>query len=241
MLKLEMMPPKTRQVFELLALKPALSQFVLVGGTALSLQIGHRLSEDLDFCLFADSMDGHAIDLMILDLAGHHSIVLMTPTSKISQAKINGIDLLQQSRDYAIDGVKVTFFARNDVAYQYFSRLEKINAAGVTFPIMAARSIFAMKAWLLQKRIKSRDLFDLMQLVQYGHQPFHAILDEARLADIAIYSEEAIKNALMGVVPVEVDDEGFATIGLDVTLNQIYAFFKAQIDEYEIEQARRLT
>lgn len=234
------MPPKTRQVFERLATNAALKDFVLVGGTALSVQIGHRLSEDLDFCLFAESMDGDALDVMIRDLASHHSVELMTSPSKITQAKINGIDLLQQSRDYLIDGVKVTFFARNDVAYQYFSRLEKINEAGVVFPVMAAQSIFAMKAWLLQKRIKSRDLFDLMQLVQSGHRSFQAILDEARLADVAIYSEETIKNALMGVIPVASDDEGFATIGLNVTLDQIYAFFKAQIDQYEIAQASQI-
>lgn len=236
-----MMPTKTRQVFDRLAINPALKDFVLVGGTALSIQIGHRLSEDLDFCLFAESMDGDVLDLMVRDLAKHHQIVLMTPASKITQAKINGIDLLQQSRDYLIDGVKVTFFARNDVAYQYFSALDKVEAEGVVFPIMASRSIFAMKSWLLQKRIKSRDLFDLMQLVTSGFVPFQSIFDEARLADMAIYSEEMIKNALMGVIPTAADDEGFASIGLEVTLDQIYQFFKEQIDQYEIEQARRLT
>jgi len=236
-----MMPTKTRQVFDRLAINPALKDFVLVGGTALSIQIGHRLSEDLDFCLFAESMVSDALDATVRDLAKHHQIVLMTPGSKITQAKINGIDLLQQSRDYLMDGVKVTFFARNDVAYQYFSGLDKVEAKGVVFPIMAARSIFAMKAWLLQKRIKSRDLFDLMQLVESGFVPFHSIFDEARLADVAIYSEEMIKNALMGVIPTAADDEGFASIGLEVTLDQIYQFFKEQVDQYEIEQARRLT
>lgn len=47
------MPPQTVKVFEALAtgkyLKRVLGQFVLVGGTALSIHIKHRLSEDLDF------------------------------------------------------------------------------------------------------------------------------------------------------------------------------------------------
>ena len=233
-----MMPPKTRQIFEQLAKEAALEKFVLIGGTALSIQIGHRLSEDLDFCLFADSMVTAPLDAMIRDLSKDHQVVLMTPSSKIAQAKINGIDLLRQSRDYLIDGVKVTFFARNDVAYQHFSGLEKIKAEGVKFAIMSAPSIFAMKAWLIQKRIKSRDLFDLMQLVQSGLFSFDRIFECAREADVAIYSEEGVKNALMGVIPINNDDEGFESIGLKVTLNQIHTYFKAQVNAFEIEQAR---
>lgn len=239
MLKLEMMPPKTRQVFELLASGPALSQFVLVGGTALSIQIGHRLSEDLDFCLFADSLEDTNIDDLIAKMSSLHQVVLMTSASKITQAKINGVNLLEQSRDYLVDGVKVTFFARNDTAYRYFSGLEKIKDPSVAFPIMAAPSIFAMKAWLLQKRIKSRDLFDLMQFVQSGLAPFDAIFAKAREADVAIYSEELIKNVLMGVVPVDSDDEGFDSIGLRISLGQIYQYFSEQVNYFEVDQVRR--
>lgn len=209
MLKLDGMPAKTRAVFEWLAQEPALSNFVLVGGTALSIQIKHRLSEDLDFCEFADGMEAAAVDAMINKLSKNHKIVLMTSPSKITQAKINGVDLLRQSRDYLIDGVKVTFFARNDPAYQYFSKLDRIKPEGLVFDVMAAPSIFVMKAWLLQKRVKSRDLFDLMTLIASGMMPFEAIFDKAKEADVAIFSEEMIKNALIGVIPIENDDEGF--------------------------------
>jgi hypothetical protein len=43
------MDAKTRQTFELLASLPVPDAFYLAGGTALALQIGHRMSADLDF------------------------------------------------------------------------------------------------------------------------------------------------------------------------------------------------
>jgi hypothetical protein len=45
------LPPKTAKLWEELKIKKPdfLSEFYLSGGTALSLQLGHRESEDLDF------------------------------------------------------------------------------------------------------------------------------------------------------------------------------------------------
>ena len=45
----EVMPPATAKIFEEIRKNPLLSPFILIGGTALSLHIGHRVSEDLDF------------------------------------------------------------------------------------------------------------------------------------------------------------------------------------------------
>ncbi len=41
--------PHTRQVFEAVSKPDCIKPYLLVGGTALSLQIGTRQSEDLDF------------------------------------------------------------------------------------------------------------------------------------------------------------------------------------------------
>ena len=44
-----MLRPDTQALWDLLRQEPALGGFVLIGGTALSLHLGHRVSEDLDF------------------------------------------------------------------------------------------------------------------------------------------------------------------------------------------------
>ena len=41
--------PNTRRTFDALAALPMSSEFYLAGGTALALQLGHRISHDLDF------------------------------------------------------------------------------------------------------------------------------------------------------------------------------------------------
>lgn len=49
MLQLDAVPTGTMDILEFLANQSCLKDFYLVGGTALALQIGHRLSVDLDF------------------------------------------------------------------------------------------------------------------------------------------------------------------------------------------------
>lgn len=240
MLDLMMMPQKTRAVFELFAKRVELKDYVLLGGTALSLQIGHRLSEDLDFCLFEDALDGVALDALIQQISKDHQVMLMTPASKITQAKINGTDLLAYSRDYLIDGTKVTFFARNDIPYAHFSQLEIIRPDNTTFRLMASHAIFKMKAWRIQKRVKSRDLFDLMQLLIIQGESVESLFNAARDAEVAIYSMEFLKDALTGALQLDADDEGFESIGLKISLEDIYAFFRRAIDDYEIGRAAAL-
>ena len=45
----------TIPVFDFIKDLDILEDYLLVGGTALSLQINHRLSEDLDFCKWQDN------------------------------------------------------------------------------------------------------------------------------------------------------------------------------------------
>lgn len=48
--------PNTRQTFDALAALPMYPDFYLAGGTALALQLGHRISYDLDFFSAANSL-----------------------------------------------------------------------------------------------------------------------------------------------------------------------------------------
>lgn len=49
--------PHTQQVFEAVSKLECIKPYLLVGGTALSLQIGTRQSEDLDFMKWRNSKD----------------------------------------------------------------------------------------------------------------------------------------------------------------------------------------
>lgn len=231
------MPERTRSVFEALSKQPLMSGFILIGGTALSIQAGHRVSEDLDFWLPGDRMSKPRIDAVLANLAAQgHRHEFVTPAWKISQAKINGTDLLAQSRDHVIDGVKVTFFARNDIPYQHFSGMRRIVEDGIGFEVMHKDSIFGMKAWLISQRIRSRDLFDLMVFVRDQGKSVRDILEAGLAADPG-YQREYAKEVLVGNVPVDKEDEGFASIGLDVDIKAVHAFFLDRVNQYEISVA----
>jgi predicted nucleotidyltransferase component of viral defense system len=235
MLRLEFMPERTKRVFQLLAQEPLMQGFVLIGGTALSIQIGHRLSEDLDFWLPCTAMSKDRVDAILSNLGKsgiHHEFA--TPAWKISRARINGIDLLSQSRDHVVDGVKVTFFARDDVPYHHFASLCRIEGQ-TQFGIADVDTLFSMKSWLISQRVRSRDLYDLMVLMQLG-KTIQDILDVGANADPSFQREYA-KDVLVGNVPVDTGDEGFETIDLDVTIDDVHRYFLSAVNEYEVKIA----
>ena len=229
------MPDRTRRIFKVLAQEPLMQGFVLIGGTALSIQIGHRLSEDLDFWLPGAAMSKNRVDAVLSNLGKsriHHEYA--TPAWKISQARINGIDLLFQSRDHIVDGVKVTFFARDDVPYQYFAGLHRIEGQA-QFSIADEDAIFNMKSWLISQRVRSRDLFDLMVLMQRGKR-IQDILDAGANADPSFQREYA-KDVLVGNVPVDAEDEGFESIDLDLAIDDVHQYLLSAVNEYEVKIA----
>lgn len=232
MFNLDSLPEQTRRVFDQLAGNPLLRDFTLIGGTALALRIGHRRSEDLDFWIPAERMDKSLISdvVRLAQQAGLHA-QLATPHSDIVAAKINGHDLLSCAQDYAIGGVKVTFFARADAAFRHFDTFPRAPDSNTSFRIMDVDGLFAMKAYVIHQRVRSRDLFDLKTLIQNG-KSIADILQAGPAADPACSIEYA-KSVLMGDVPLDKADEGFDSIGVTEKIDSIYSFFRNAIDDYE--------
>jgi hypothetical protein len=115
-LMLEFMPEATQRNFARLKDDPRMAGFTLVGGTALALQIGHRISEDLDFNIFGQKLPLKAIDGVLDELAVGGSTIesLITSGQKIT-FKINTSENLDDYiQDYLIDGAKVTFHSCNE-------------------------------------------------------------------------------------------------------------------------------
>jgi Nucleotidyl transferase AbiEii toxin, Type IV TA system len=116
-ISLDALATKTRQVFELLAARPELADFVLIGGTAMALQMKHRLSEDLDFWLPDSQLKQSTIDRLMRDLVSlGHTCIFSTSPNDITKVRIAGIDLNSVVQDWTIDKVKVQFYCPDDVA-----------------------------------------------------------------------------------------------------------------------------
>jgi len=231
-LRLDSLPEKTLKVYECLAVNERLRGFTLIGGTALALQISHRKSEDLDFWLPAEKMDKETISAAVRTAQQAGFVAqLVTPHDKIVAAKINGRDLLAHAQDYVIGGVKVTFFARIDTAFQHFNAYPRIASSATSFGIMDLEGIFSMKSYVIHHRVRSRDLFDLKIFVLRG-KTIDDILQAGSAADPACSSEYA-KSVLLGDVPLDKEDEGFDSVEVNEKLEDIYSFFKCAINEHE--------
>ena len=94
------LPEKTRSLFDRLIEDPLMRGMTLVGGSALALQIGHRMSEDLDFAVFGPKIPAARIDALMAGLEKEGRLVsLLTPQSSIERFKINtGKRLLDYAR-----------------------------------------------------------------------------------------------------------------------------------------------
>ncbi len=60
----DVMPAATARLFSELEAEPLLQSFILIGGTALALHIGHRISEDLDFIILSQKLPRAALDAL---------------------------------------------------------------------------------------------------------------------------------------------------------------------------------
>lgn len=120
-----------------------LNKFVLVGGSALTLYLHHRKSEDLDFSTYEDLFDKKEI----LDY-----IKVFTQSEILNQTD-EQIDLL-------LDGVKITFF---NAKWSFLKPL-----CSQQFNIAPLEIISAMKVNSLFSSAKYRDYYDLYFLVKNG-------------------------------------------------------------------------
>lgn len=230
--RLEHLPPATTAVIAKLADEPALSGFCLVGGTALALQAGHRRSLDVDLVSFAARLDKN----VLFHALRARGATLITPQSTISAARINGIDLLAHVQDYVLDGVKLQCFA-DPAGQRYAQGIQPV--AGWRFGLADLPTLFAMKSALLTKRARSRDYFDLMWFCQHG-KTLADIVAAAREADDSPETPTVVEHKLLGLMPLDADDEGLDPVGIDITPADIYRFFEELVRQREVAEARAM-
>jgi len=246
--KFELMPEATQKNFARLKDDPRLAGFTLVGGTALALQIGHRMSEDLDFNIFGQPLPIQAIDGVLDDLAAGGAVIesLITSEQKI-RFKINTSDHLDHYiQDYLINGAKVTFHSRNEgdrpkSQIDFLKSAPKVRVSQVGFDVLGVDGLFVMKSIHLFDRVKSRDLYDLMVLTKDLGYTLDDIFSAINAYQpIRNKDPEHFKSVVTGVIPLDKADEGFSSIHMNVKLTQIYKYFKKLINNNEISVVQQL-
>lgn len=141
MLQSATVTPATLAILKQLMQIPALQQFNLVGGTALALQIGHRISIDLDLFTPTDFDNTQLIE--ILQSLGNLEILADKPP------------FLQ----VRLDDLKIDF-----LKFPYPFVQEYIEIEGVR--LVPIESIAVMKLLAIARRGVKKDFFDLYFLLE---------------------------------------------------------------------------
>lgn len=134
--------PNTFELLVQLMKLPALAQFHLVGGTALALQLGHRISVDLD--LFSqNAFDTHEL-LGVLNTLGKTQVI------GNSNSALN----------LFLNDVKI------DIIHYPYPFIEPVfESQSIRFASLA--DIGAMKLWAIGNRSSKKDFFDLYELLHH--------------------------------------------------------------------------
>lgn len=200
------------QVAQLECIKP----YILCGGTALAIQIGHRKSEDLDFMMWRISktekpeVNWNAIERELKEKIG-----------EIENFNMLGFDQVE----FVVRGVKFSFFVSDNLSpvtapTEY---LGNIRLADI-------ESIMAMKMEVMLRRMKFRDYYDIYCMLQEGYSIHNGIEKALNLSRHRLSSKNIIAMLLGGQF---IPDNNFATLEpkYDITKEQIREYIMQKLKE----------
>lgn len=207
-------PPKAAELLDKLSGLKFMSQYTLVGGTALALQIGHRQSEDLDFIYDGEKMPATTLKRQI---ARHFPKYRLIREEKDYQL------------DYLIGEVKLTFFSTGAVLLpfdvkSYAVKVHQMNIAPVDI-------IAVLKMATLAQRNTIRDYYDLYFIAKY-HIPLSQIIEKSKVmlpnispityTETIIYTADILEDTIENHLnPKEI-----------VTKEQLSDFFISELKKY---------
>lgn len=146
--------PHTGKVFESISRLECIKPYTLVGGTALSLQIEKRQSEDLDFIKWQQRKDEKCeVDWLAIKKE-------LETIGEISNYEIGDFNLV----NFNFEGVKLTFYAPPRKAIQSMQRIAYLN----NLYLADIESIGAMKMETMLRRSKFRDYYDIYSILKEG-------------------------------------------------------------------------
>ena len=205
---------QTSDIFDAITRMECIKPFVLVGGTALSLQLHTRQSEDLDFMRWKQGAKDN------LEVGWPEIRKELESIAPVEETNIMGLDHVE----FVIKGVKLSFYAAprkqiptmQPITYQNNLRLADV------------RSIGAMKMETMLRRAKFRDYYDLYSILMSG-------VDINELIPVALeHSGHKLKTKnLLAMIS---NGENFTKDNAFQQLNPIYDVSATDIQEY-IKQA----
>ena len=199
------------RVAEMESIKP----YVLAGGTALAMQLGHRKSEDLDFMMWRKSKkEKPEVPWTLIEKE------LKEKIGAIENFNMLGFDQIE----FVVKDVKFSFYVSKNFSpvYEPVSYLGNIRIADVY-------SIMAMKMEVMLRRMKIRDYYDIYAILREGYD-ISVGIDKALK-----YSQHKLntKNLVMMLVSDRfIPDENFRQ------LEPIYDVSREEIRDFILQKLK---
>jgi len=144
------LPKSTRLLFNELKDEKYMERFTLVGGTALSLQLGHRQSEDLDFIFDSEKIDNTGIRRFLARKYPDHRLI----------REEKGFQL-----DFFVREVKLTFFSTGAVVVPFNVMKPSIKVGKLH--IAPVNILACLKMATITQRCTMRDYYDLYYIAKH--------------------------------------------------------------------------
>jgi predicted nucleotidyltransferase component of viral defense system len=202
--------PHTSELFERISLLECIKPFVLVGGTALSLQLNLRQSEDLDFMRWKQSPKDK-LDVGISTIK--HELETVGHIDAMDIGDFNFVE-------FVVEGVKLSFYAaprKQITSMQVIRYLNNLQLADI-------KSIGAMKMEAMLRRSKFRDYYDIYSILKQG-------VDFNEMIELALeHSGYLLKRK--NLLAMLTNGERFRKDKAFLSLNPVYDVSAYDIQEY---------
>ena len=146
--------PHTGKIIDGISKLDCIKPFVMVGGTALAIQLQTRQSEDLDFMRWKENKDDS------LDVGWPALEKQLCSIGEVKDVNVLGFDQVI----FNVDGVKISFYAaprKKIPSMQEIPYMNNIRLADV-------ESIGIMKMEAMMRRSKFRDYYDIYSILKSG-------------------------------------------------------------------------
>jgi len=203
--------PNTEEVFLSISKLDFVKEFILVGGSALSLQLHARYSENLDFMRWKKfknerpEISWKSIETELSDLG-------------LGQVKTNLLGFDQVI--FIVSDVKLSFYFRNSFPPE---ELEAIPFTG-NINIADIASIGVMKIEVMLRRSVFRDYYDLFSILKNGYD-IHSLIKKA-----ANYSGHSLKTK--NIISMLSNGKHFSAEADFSRLNPIYDVSCREIEDF---------
>ena len=210
--------PHTEKIFEQISLLECVEDYILMGGTALALQLNHRLSEDLDFCRW------HNTKKERLKVDWHN---IQQQLSTVGDTKIVLLDATQC--DFLVDEVRITFL--DDNKFKQPQELQKIPYLNNIY-IADIETIAVMKLEVMTHRNQFRDYYDIYSILKSG------VSLNRILTKTGVYTFHNLRTRDMLSLLVNAEkpplDKNFAAMSpiYDISFEEIKQFLVEKVREF---------